>query len=405
MNRQIVCFTIPAFQVALARLEDDSLTTRPVAIALSSNPRSVITETSKEARCDGIVTNMSVAQARRLCPSLHVLSPRPDRIHQANRALLRVAERFTPIWELVQPGHFYLDLTGTTRLFGPACDTAMRIRQEIAQQYRLRGMAGIGNSKLVSYMASTLVEPPQLCDIRPGSEEVFLAPLPVETLPLTAASRTIILLRLDDVNVRTLGEIARTPLADLVPVLGQHATLLHAWARGVDPSQVLPTAQQPGVEATLNLGPGELDTNRLHGLLYRLLEHICRDLRHQQRQCHRLTLRLQYCDHVAVQQSQPVHPGTFWEVDLVPCVSRLFVRSFRRRVRVRTLTVRAGHPLPVTEQLTLFGWDNQSSSMASRPACRLALAMDTLRTRFGPRMIGWGKTQSDAAVRSSSRSF
>ncbi|MDR4493530.1 MAG: hypothetical protein AB7P17_00045 [Nitrospirales bacterium] len=405
MNRHIVCFTIPTFQVALARLEEASLTTRPVAVALSSNPRSVITEASKEARRDGIVTNMSVAQARRLCPSLHVRSPRPDRIRQANRALLRVVERFTPIWESVQPGHFYLDLTGTTRLFGPACDTAMRMRQEIARQYRLSGMAGIGNSKLVSYMASTLVEPPQLCDIRSGSEEAFLAPLPVDTLPLTAASRKTILMRLDDVNVRTLGEIARIPLADLVPVLGQHATLLHAWARGIDPSRVLPPARQPGVEATLNLEPGELDSNRLPSLLYRLLEYICRELRRQQRQCHELTIRLQYGDNVEVEHSQPVHPGTLWEVDLMPCVSRLFVRCFRRRIRVRTLTVRAGHPLPVAEQLTLFGWDNQASSMASRPACRLALAMDTLRVRFGHGVIGWGKAQPDAGVRSSSRTF
>ena len=325
-------------------------------------------------------------------------------MRQANRDLVNVASRLTPLWESVEPGHLYLDLTGTTRLFGLACDTAMRMRREIAQQYRLRGVAGIGNSKLVSHVASTLVEPPQLCDVRPGSEEVFLAPLSVDTLPLGATSRKMILILLDDLNLRTLGEIARTTLADLVLVFGRYANLLHAWARGVDPSLVLPPAKQPGVEATLSLGPGELDTHRLHGLLYGLLERICSDLRHQQRQCHQLTIRLQYCDDVEVEKSQAVNPGTFWEVDLVSYVSRLFARCFQRRVRVRALTLRAGHPQLLAEQLTLFAQEFDSTLDLPMRAYRLTLALDQIRARFGRRAIWWGKTHA-AAVRPSSRSF
>lgn len=392
MDRQIVCFSIPTFQVALARLADPSLQTRPVATALSPDPRSLIVEASREALEDGVVTNMSVAQARRLCPALRLLSPHPTRVRQAHHDLLNVVNRFTPVWESPQPGHLYLDLTGTTRLFGFACDTAMRIRQEIAQQYRLMGVAGIGNSKLVSHIASTLVEPPRLYDVRPGSEEVFLAPLPVDTLPLGTISRKTIFTLLNDLNLRTLGEIARTQLADLVLVFGRHANLLHAWARGVDPSLVLPPTKQPGVEATLNLGPGELDINRLHGLLYSLLEQICSDLRQQHYQCQQLTIRLQYCDNVEVEKSHPINPGTFWEVDLVPYVPKLFARCFQRRVRVRILTVRAMHQRPIDEQLTLFPQQADSSVTASTRAYRITLALDQIRARYGRRAIWWGKT-------------
>ena len=346
---------------------------------------------------------MSVGHARRLCPSLRVLSPHPTRVHQANCDLVHVVSRFTPAWESAQPGHLYLDLTGTTRLFGPACDTAMRIRRDIAQRYRLRGVAGIANSKLVSHVASTLVEPPQLCDVRPGSEEVFLAPLSVDMLPLGATSRKMILMLLDDLNLRTLGEIARTTLADLVLVFGRYANLLHAWARGVDPSLVLPPVKQPGIEATLNLGPGELDTHRLHGVLYGLLERICSDLRLQQRQCQKLTVRLQYCDGVEVEKYQLVNPGTFWEVDLVPYVVKLFDRCFQRRIRVRMLTLRAGHPQPLAEQLTLFADGSGSIWDSSARAYRLTLALDRIRVRFGHQSITWGKTH--AAVCPSPRPF
>ena len=403
MDRQIVCFSIPTFHIALARLADTSLQTRPVAIASSPDPRSLIAEASREAQHDGIVTNMPVAHARRLCPSLHVLSPHPARLRQANRVLSHVMSRFTPIWESAQPGQLYLDLTGTTRLFGPACNTAMRIRREIAQQHRLRGVAGIGNSKLVSHIASTLVEPPQLCDVRPGSEEVFLAPLPIDTLPLGGTSRKMTLMLLDDLNLRTLGELARTKLADLGLVFGRHANLLHAWARGVDASPILHPVKQPKVEVTLNLGPGELDALQLHGLLYGLLERICSELRHQHRQCHQLTIQLQYCDEVEVAKSQSVKPGTFWEVDLVSYVSKLFTRCFQRRVRVRTLTLQAEHPMPSAEQLTLFAEESDAILDSSTRAHRLALALDQIRARFGHGVIWWGKTH--AAIHPSSRSF
>ena len=403
MDRHIVCFSIPTFQVALARLADPSLRTRPVAIAPSSDPRALIAEASREAQHDGVITNMSVAQARRLCPSLRFLSPHPARLRHAHRDLLDVASRFTPVWESVQPGHLYLDLTGTTRLFGFACDTAMRIRQEIAHQYRLMGVAGIGNSKLVSHIASTLVEPPRLYDVRPGSEETFLAPLPVETLPLGVASRRTIVTLLDDLNLRTLGDIARTALADLVPVFGQQATLLHTWARGVDPSLVLPPTKQPGTEAVLDLGPGELNIDRLHGLLYSLLESVCHELRQQHCQCHQLTIRLQYCDDAEVEHAQLIHPPTCWETDLIPSASTLFARCFHRRVRIRLLTVRAMHHQPAVEQLSLFAQEPDSPVHGSTRASRLTLALDHIRIRFGRRAIRWGKTH--AAVCPSPRSF
>jgi len=403
MDRHIVSFSIPAFHVALARLAAPSLRTQPVVIAPSSDPRSLIVEASREAQCDGVKTTMTVARARRLCPSLHVVTSHPLQTRLANRHLLQVASRVTPVWESVQPGHLYLDLTGTTRLFGSVCDTAMRLQQEIAQRYRFMGVAGIGNSKLVSHIASTLVEPPRLYDVRPGSEEAFLAPLPIETLPFGVASRKMIITRLDELNLRTLGDIARTPLADLTLVLGRQATLLHAWARGMDSSRVLPPTKQPVIEATLNLGPGELDLNRLHGRLYDLLEQICYDLRQQRCLCHRLTIRLQYCDNVEVEKSQAISPGTWWEVDLLPYVATLFARSFQRRVRVRMLTVYAIHHRRAAEQLSLFAQETDPHMSSATRAYRLTLALDQIRTRLGRHAIWWGKTH--AAVCASPRSL
>ena len=135
MDRHIACFSVPTFSIALARLEDSSLQKRPIAVAISQASQSPIIEASQEALHDGVLPGQLVTQAQRQCPSLHILTPRTADIRKAHHALTNTIRQFSPVWEPIQPGRFFFDLTGTTRLFGAACDTTMRIKREITEQY------------------------------------------------------------------------------------------------------------------------------------------------------------------------------------------------------------------------------------------------------------------------------
>lgn len=398
MDRQIVCFTIPRFQVALARQVDPTLRERPVAVALSLTPRSLITDVSREAQAEGIDVGMPITQARQRCPALEVLPPDPIRLSQADRTIGSLIDRFTPVREPVQPGHLFLDLTGTGRLFGPARDTAMRIEREVVQQCGLAGVAGVGSNKLVSQIASTLLDPLQVWDVRSGSEEAFLAPLSIHALPLSPSSNKTVMAFFDDLNLQTLGELAAIDVAHLQLVLGRHASLVHAWARGIDSSPVFPQVKQPCVEATVSCDPDEIDIDRLEGRLDELLEGVCRELRRQRRVCHKLTFELKTRDARHWTRSQAIHPGTFWEVDLAPLLYPLLRQATRRRVRIRRLVVRAENLAPLHEQRTLF--DNFSDDhigavtpkdLSARKR-QLALVVDQIRDRFGTQIIRWGKT-------------
>lgn len=134
MDRHIVCLAIPSFEVALARLNDPTLRTRPLAIAPLNTSRARLREVSHEAEQDGLSVGMPLEQARRLCPSLHVLSPNPHRVSQTECSLLRVVSHYAPVWEPSQPGSFIMDLTGTGRLLGSASDVAAHAQQDILEQ-------------------------------------------------------------------------------------------------------------------------------------------------------------------------------------------------------------------------------------------------------------------------------
>lgn len=404
MDRQIVCFSIPTFSISLARLEDSSLRKQPVAIASSQSSRSPITEASREAEQDGVSPGLQVAQARQRCPSLHILPPRITHVRKAHYALVDTIRQFSPVWEPIQPGHFFFDLTGTTRLFGLACDTTIRIKREITQQYGFVGVAGLASNKLVARIASTVVGPPRLCDIRHGSEEAFLAPLPIHALPLSAHHTKTMLPVLADLNIHTLQDLADIELTHLELVLGQQARPIHAWAHGTDPSPVLCPPQQPQVSATITLDPAEIDLTHLHGALYGLLEQVCSQLRTQQRMCHHITFDLQYHDGLELTKFHSLRSGTYWEVDLLPYATNLLARIFTRRVRVSRLTIRAAQLTPFVEQGELFHDEEPTAKpFAQKKNHRLTLSLDHIRKRFGPQAIWWGNTH--VSLRSSSRPF
>ena len=109
MDRQIVCFAIPSLQIALARLSQPLLRTRPLAIATIDTPRALLREISTEAEQDGLHVGMTLDRARRLCPSLQVRPPNPRQVATANHSILGVIQRYAPTWGPVLPGSLLMD--------------------------------------------------------------------------------------------------------------------------------------------------------------------------------------------------------------------------------------------------------------------------------------------------------
>ena len=392
MDRQIVCLAIPSFEVALARLNDSALRTRPLAIAPLDTSRALLREVSREAVQDGLSVGMPLEHARRLCPSLHVLSPNPTRVRQAEGSLLRVVSHYAPVWEPSQPGSYLMDLTGTGRLFGSASDVAAHAQQDILKQYHLDGVAGVGSNKLVAQTAATLIEPSELYDVRHGSEGVFMSPLSVRTLPeLRRPCMRRVLDRLDDLNLLTLGEIAESPLDALELAIGDYAGQLSRWAQGIDHVPVLPQSSQPSLEETVLLEPDQIDDPVLMGRLRDVLQRICRLLRSQRRVCGGLSLTIRYSDHVEVMKRERV-PETCWEVDLSPHLSTLFHRCVRRRVRLRQMTVSLTGLTAYAEQRSLFDERPLDEQRRQERAKKLAVALDQLHARFGEQAIRYGRS-------------
>lgn len=389
MDRHIVCLQIPAFRIVLARAADSALRNRPVAVAPTHTQRALIREISTEAFHEGLQPGMPVDLARLICPGLRMIPPDSSLTQTAHRELQHRISSFAPTWESIRPGSLFLDLTGTTRLFGPPIDTATRISRELIHQQGWHSLIGLAGNKLVSQLAATtLTKPPQMLSIRSGSEQSFLAPLPTLLLPgLHHTQTSRVLQRLEDLNLLTLGAIASVSLAHLQIAIGPPAALLHDWALGIDPSPVHPPIAQPVIERSLHFDPDEVDDRLLLGRLYRLLEQLCATLRQQQRMCRHISLTVHHSDHVEQTAHEALTHGTYWEIDLQPVLACLFYRCFSRRVRLTRVTLQASRLEPPAQQLSLF----ELESVVPR-AHRLSLALDRIREKFGEQALSWGRT-------------
>jgi len=270
----------------------------------------------------------------------------------------------------------------------------MRLERNVTSHLGLHAVAGIGTNKLVAQMANSLLTPPQLCDVRPGFEQDFLSPLPVSTLPeIRDPQGSALRTRLADLNLQTIGDVRDVSLEALEAVCGRWGHQLYQWARGIDSLPVLAPQASLSLTHSHLFEPDTIDDGRLIGGLSCLLDALCHDLRRQHRLCHRLTLTLLYSDQITVQRSAVLSTPTHWEVEMFPSAQTLFRRCFQRRVRLRSLIIRSNSFRPPPEQLSLFPLHHSEEHQTQSRAHRLTLALDHLRTKFGMKIIQWGRSQ------------
>jgi len=396
MERHIVHTAIPDLPVVVARLKEKRLRGRPVIIAPPDARRAWVYAASEEARQAGIIVGMSVHRALQRCRDLQVRPPEEALYARATRALADLVGQFSPLVEPVRYGQVYFDLTGTTRLFGPARDTTARARREILQRLQLPSVLGLATNKLVSKIAALVAYPDVLntekaatpCpaglyDVPPGDEEAFIAPRRVEYLP---GVRPPVREQLLELNVRLIRELARLSLEHLTLAFGHYGVYLHQWARGIDPRPVQPPHARPQLFEQHRFDEDTNDPEVLAAVLYRLVEHLALRLRLSERMALRLRLDLTYSDRYDVMAHTRLPLPSDSEVELFMTAQALLEKILTRRVRVRQMALGLFDFVPTQRQTELF----ESAARLKRQV--LTEALDCIRHRFGMDAIQFGRT-------------
>ncbi len=383
MERQIIHIDVDSFAIAVERVRNSQLRDRPVIMADQMVNRSVVRALSPEARQAGIYRGMLLQQALRLCRDITVIPPNEPLYSRAMCAIMNLLAQFTPFIEPVSYGHAFLDMTGTTRLFGATVDAAAKIQREIQSHLLLPTSLGIASNKLVSKVASKITSPRGLRDVQHGTEEKFVAPLDVSYLPFFDQT---IKNQLVDLNIRLIKHIAALSLQHLTMVFGRNGLKLYQASHGIDHTPVFPPQQVPNIYEQITLAEDSNDIHLLRGTLYQLIEKVGRQLRQSLQTTRKMTLEIYYSDRREAVGQKKLPAATNMDHELFAVADELFQNILTRRIRVRKLAVRYLQLLPVSRQVSLFDKPTNDKSQA------LTSAIDLIRKKFGEDSVKYALT-------------
>ena len=384
MLRNIVHLGIVDFYTAVEELRRPELKKRPFVLA-EPGDRSLIQGANRISRKEGIREGMPLHLARRRCRRIQIIPSDHHHYREKHREIIGEFGRFSPLVEGSHPGGYFIDLTGTRRLWGPEPDIACRMERYMAEKTGLHARIGLAANKLVSQVAANCIDPGNLSFVFPGNEESFLAPLPVALLPgvgrVTAS-------RLAGFNIGIIGQLASFSRDMLAGVFGKTADRLLKIAKGIDPAPVLPSQQAVRLSFTKILDRNEIDLERLESVLFEQVEEAGWCLRSHNRCPAHVRLEIRYADGIAVENRRRLSPESVQsDRFLFRSILPVFYQLFYRRVAVCRIVLEFSDLAMPFRQLALFPWGKQPS-LEDRDCQRV---LDSIRMKFGQGIIVWGK--------------
>ena len=238
MPRMVVVWC-PDWPVVAAGAPPDSLTA-----VIHANR---VVACSEGARAEGVRTGLRRREAQSRCPELELLAHDPARDARAFEPVLAAVEQLTPWVEVLQPGECAFPARGAARYHGGEPALAVTVTAAVHAAISGRGglpvdrggpgdrrggppmgregcRVGIADGTFAAGLAAR-----HQAIVPPGGSRAFLAPHPVATLDRPDLADLLVRL-----GLRTLGDLAALPAADLAARFGPEGARAARLASGLD---------------------------------------------------------------------------------------------------------------------------------------------------------------------------
>ncbi len=225
------------FFASVECLGRDDLINKPVAVAGNVEQRhGIILAKNEIAKKHGVKTAEAIWQAQQKCPSLVLLPPHYELYNRYSKAVRAIFNRYTDLVEPFGIDEAWLDVTGSTKLFGSGEDIAQQIRRSVKSETGLTVSVGVSFNKVFAKLGSDYKKPDAVTVIDKEHFKEIVWPLEAgEMLGVGRATKQ----SLRRIGIITVGDIARTSPELLRMVLGKGGETLWRFASGLDNAPVI----------------------------------------------------------------------------------------------------------------------------------------------------------------------
>jgi nucleotidyltransferase/DNA polymerase involved in DNA repair len=366
-DRIILHVDMDAFYASVEQRDDPKLKGRPVIVGADPKEgrgRGVVAACSYEARKFGVRSALPISQAWKLCPQGTYVPVRMDRYVEVSKQVMEVLHRFTNLVEPLSIDEAFLDVSGSTALFGAPEQIARAIKKQIREVTGLCASVGVAPNKFVAKIASDLKKPDGLVIVKHADVEDFLRDLPISKLwgvgPKSEA-------RLHELGIRTIGDLRANP----------QITHLNELAYGRDDRPVIPEWEARSISNETTFEEDTTDRDILLRTIRRLAESVGRRLRSEDQKARRITLKLRYEGFETHTRQTTLDRPTQSDDEIVRSAVSLF-DQFPLDRKVRLLGVGSSDLIRSAQEPAQLGLFSEPSNNDT-----LDRTVDAIRSKFG----------------------
>ena len=262
---EAACLFVADFPVAIARRDRPSLQGRPVIIGGSPEEHAQVTACSMEAAAAGVTVGTTLRRALALCPGAVFLPLQESTIAAESERLTGLLELYSPVIEVIGPGHMHFDVHGLAHMTGMDEWPYLRDLQEAAASASgLPVQLAAAETVFAAHAAAKTIlafereptpgerrtmpiENPAL--VSPGQTRSFLARLPVDVLPVSPLMHV----RLRLFGLERLGQVAELPFSAIQAQFGREGARAWELANGKDDAVITARREEARVDEELDM--------------------------------------------------------------------------------------------------------------------------------------------------------
>lgn len=224
------------FFASCSLLFNPTLRDMPVAVCGDSeNRHGIVLAKNEIAKQFGIKTAEPIFQAQSKCRDLVILPPIYNVYEEYSLKAREIYSRYTDMIEPFGIDECWLDVTGSTLLFGSGEQIADSIRETIKKELGLTVSVGVSFNKVFAKLGSDMKKPDGITVISKENFKEKVWQLPVSDLLFVGKSTTD---KLKSIGINLIGDIPLCDDATLKRLLGKNGISLKEHALGIDNSPV-----------------------------------------------------------------------------------------------------------------------------------------------------------------------
>ncbi|MCQ2515632.1 MAG: DNA polymerase IV [Saccharofermentans sp.] len=354
----------------------------PMAVTGDASKRhGIILAKNELAKKAGVKTAEAIWQAEQKCPGLVKVSAHYDKYTFYSCKLRELYEEYTDKVEPFGLDECWLDLTESIGDRDPK-EVADEIRSRVKSQFKLTCSIGVSFNKVFAKLGSDYKKPDATTVITEENFRDVVWPLPAADL-LFVGRKTAE--RLRQVNLRTIGDVAKANPEFLTDYLGKAGIDIWNNANGLDNSIVADSDYERELKSVGNsmTTPADIiDRRHASGTFRTLSATVASRLRKHRLMgtCVQITVRDKNL--ATYEHQMMLYEPTDSEKVIYDAAMKLFDESYDWHASIRTVGVRCTKLVPVGSgvQISMF----PESEAFNKPENKnLTKAIDSLNSRFG----------------------